>query len=153
MAAVALTGNDTVNVNGRILTDLADASCVEMTFPNDIANVKIGKNGNAIYALNTTGQMSEVKFRIIRGSPDDQYLNGLLNAQQSDFAGTVLIFGQFIKKVGDGKGNITSDTYNTSGGIFVKIPEAKMSVEGETDQSVSIYTVRFANQPQVRAIT
>jgi hypothetical protein len=58
MAAVALSGNDTININGRILFDLADTNCVELTFPNDIANVKIGKNGNAIYGLNTTGQLS-----------------------------------------------------------------------------------------------
>lgn len=152
MAAVALSGNDTININGTILMDLADGNCVELTYPNDIANCKIGKNGNAIYGLNTTGQMAEVKLRVLRGSDDDQFLNGLLNSQQSNFAGTVLLFGQFIKKIGDGKGNITSDTYNLAGGIFSKIPEAKNNVEGETEQSVTMYTLKFANQPNVRAI-
>jgi hypothetical protein len=153
MGAIALSGNDTVNINGTILADLADGNCVELTFPNDIANVKIGKNGNAIYGLNTTGQMSETKLRIIRGSSDDKFLNGLLVAQQNNFAGTVLAFGQFIKKIGDGQGNITSDTYILSGGIFIKIPEAKTNVEGETEQSISIYTLRWANSPAPRAIT
>lgn len=153
MAAVALSGNDTITINNRIIADLADGNCVELTFPNDIANVKIGKNGNAIYGLNTTGQMSEAKLRIIRGSADDQFLNNLLVQQQNNFAGTVLANGQFIKKLGDGQGNITSDTYVMSGGIFSKIPEAKTNVEGETEQSVAIYTMKFANQPSVRAIT
>lgn len=150
---VALSGNDTIIINNTVLSDLADGNCVELTFPNDIANVKIGKNGNAIYGLNTTGQMSEAKIRVLRGSPDDQTLNGFLNSQQANFAATVLAFGQFIKKIGDGAGNITSDTYTMSGGVFTKIPEAKTNVEGETEQSVTIYTIKFANQSNVRAIT
>lgn len=153
MAAVALSGNDTINLNGTVLSDLADGNCVELTFPNELANVKIGKNGNAIYGLNTTGQQAECKLRIVRGSSDDQFLNQLINFQQNNFAGTVLIIGQFIKKLGDGQGNITSDTYILSGGIMTKIPEAKTNVEGEVEQSVSMYTIKFANQPTVRALT
>lgn len=153
MAGIALSGNDTVTINGTVLQDLADGNCVELTFPNDISNVKIGKNGNAIYGLNTTGQMSESKFRVLRASSDDQFLLSLLNAQQLNYAGSVLLVGQFIKKVGDGQGNITSDTYNLSGGTFTKVPEAKTNVEGEAEQSVSVYTIKWANTPTVRAIT
>lgn len=153
MPGIALSGNDTINISGTILTDLADGNAIELTYPNDISNVKIGKNGNAIYGLNTTGQMAEVKVRVLRGSNDDQFLLSLLNAQQLNFAGTTLATGQFIKKIGDGKGNITNDTYNLSGGVFSKIPEAKSNVEGETEQSVSVYTIKFANSPTTRAIT
>lgn len=153
MAGIALSGNDTVNISGRVLADLADGNCAELKFPNEIANVKIGKNGNAIYGLNTTGQQSELTLRILRASSDDQYLMGLLNAQQLNFAGTVLATGQLIKKIGDGQGNITSDTYIMEGGVFTKIPEAKTNVEGDTEQSVSIYMIKFANSPTVRAIT
>lgn len=151
--AIALSGNDTITIIDRILTDLADGNCVELTFPNEIAVPTIGKNGNAIYGLNTTGQMTEVKLRILRGSGDDQYLMGLLNQQQLNFAGTVLITGEFIKKMGDGLGNITSDTYLMSGGVFTKIPEGKTNVAGETEQSVAMYTLKFANSPTVRALT
>jgi hypothetical protein len=77
----------------------------------------------------------------------------LLNGQQNNFAATVLVTGQFIKKLGDGKGNITSDTYNMAGGVFTKIVAAKTNVEGDTDQSIAEYTIKFANQPNVRAIT
>lgn len=149
MSAVALSGSDTINVNNRVLADLADGNCVEMTFPNDIANVKTGKNGNSIYGLNESGKQCEVKIRVLRGSADDKFLNGLLAQQQANFAGTVLMIGQFIKKIGDGQGNITSDTYIMGGGIFTKIPEAKTNVEGETEQSIAIYTIRFSNAPRV----
>ncbi len=149
MSAIALSGSDTINLNNRVLADLADGNCVEMTFPNDIANVKTGKNGNSIYGLNESGKQCEVKLRVLRGSDDDKFLNGLLAQQQANFAGTVLMIGQFIKKIGDGQGNITSDTYIMSGGVFTKIPEAKTNVEGETEQSIAIYTIRFSNAPRV----
>jgi len=149
MSSIALSGNDTININNTVLNDLADGNAVEMTFPNDIAQVKTGKNGNSIYGLNETGKQCEVKVRVIRGSSDDKFLNGLLAQQQANFAGTVLLIGQFIKKLGDGLGNITSDTYIMSGGVFTKIPEAKSNVEGDSEQSVSIYTMKFSNSPRV----
>lgn len=149
MSTIALSGNDTVNLNNRVFSDLADGNCVELTFPNDIANVKTGKNGNSIYGLNESGKQCEVKLRIIRGSSDDKFLNNLLAQQQANFAGTILLIGQFIKKLGNGAGQITSDTYIMSGGVFTKIPEAKSNVEGETEQSISMYTLKFSNAPRV----
>lgn len=151
MSAVALSGNDTININNRILANLADGNCVELTFPTDIANVKTGKNGNAIYGLNESGKQCEVKLRVLRGSADDKFLNNLLVQQQNNFAGTVLMIGQFIKKIGDGQGNITSDTYIMSGGVFTKQVEGKSNVEGETEQSIAMYTMKFSNSP--RALT
>jgi hypothetical protein len=149
MSTAALSGNDTININNRILVDLADGNCVELTFPNDIANVKTGKNGNSIYALNETGKQSEMKVRVLRGTADDKFLNNLLSQQQANFAGTVLIIGQFIKKIGDGQGNITQDTYVMSGGVFVKQIEGKTNTEGEVDQSIAMYTIRFSNAPRI----
>jgi len=149
MATIALSGNDTIVLNNRILGDLADGQVVDLTFPNDIASVKTGKNGNSIYGLNETGKQCEVKLRVIRGSADDKFLNSLLAQQQANFAGFVLMIGQFVKKLGDGQGNIGNDTYIMSGGVFTKIPEAKSNVEGESEQSVSIYTLKFSNAPRV----
>jgi len=146
---VAMSGADTINLNNRVFTDLADGDAVVLTFPNDIANVKTGKNGNSIYGLNESGKQCEIKLRLIRGSSDDKFLNSLLAQQQSNFSGFVLMIGEFIKKLGDGAGNVASDTYITSGGVFTKQVEAKMNVEGDTDQSVSVYTIKFSNGPRV----
>jgi len=149
MSTIALSGNDTVTINDRVLADLADGDSVMLDFPNEIANVKTGKNGNSIYGLNETGKQSEVKVRVIRGSSDDKFLNGLMVQQQANFAGFVLMIGEFIKKVGDGVGNIASDTYIMSGGVFTKQVAAKTNVEGDTEQSVAIYTIKFTNTPRV----
>lgn len=151
MSIAVLSGQDTININSRVLTGLADQNAVEITYPNEIANVKTGKNGNSIYGFNETGKQCEIKMRLIRGSSDDQFMNNLLSQQQNNFPGTILIIGQFIKKLGDGAGNITSDTYILSGGVFTKQVEGKMNTEGDVDQSIAMYTLKFSNAP--RAIT
>ena len=149
MSTVALSGSDTIMLNNRIMNDLADGDVGHLTFPNDIATLKTGKNGNSIYSLNQTGKQAELAIRVIRGSSDDKYLNGLIVQQQANFAGTILNFGEFIKQIGDGKGNISLDTYIMSGGILTKIPEAKSNVEGDTAQSVIEYHLKFSNSPRV----
>lgn len=151
MSALALSGNDTINIDNRVLTDFADGSYGEVIYDSDIANVKTGKNGNSIFSYNATGRMGMLKLRIIRGSSDDKYLNGKLSAQQSNFEGTVLAQGEVIKKVGDGTGAITNDVYILASGVYTKQVEAKANAEGDTEQSVALYTIKFANI--TRAIT
>lgn len=151
MPTLALSGNDTVIINNRPLADFADGDIATLSFPNDIMNVKTGKNGNSIYGLNESGRQADFKLRVIRGSSDDKFLNGLLAQQQNNPAGFPLMIGQFIKKIGDGRGNITNDTYITSGGVFSKQVEAKSNTDGDTAQSVAEYTMKFSNAP--RAIT
>jgi hypothetical protein len=148
MSTVSLSGNDTVIINNRVFTDFSTGDVAHITFPNEIANVKTGKNGNSIYSFNATGKQCELKMKIIRGSGDDKYLNSILAQQQANFAGFTLMFGEFVKKLGDGSGNIASDTYEMGGGIFVKIPEAKSNQEGDTGQSEIEYSFKFSNAPR-----
>lgn len=142
---VSLTGNDTVVISGRVITNFADADNASLVFPNDIASVKTGKNGNALFALNEMGRQADAILRMIRGSPDDIFLNDLLSLQRADFASFILMTGQFTKRVGDGFGNILADTYLMQGGIFSKNVEVKSNVEGDTEQSLAIYPLKFAN--------
>src|SRR5574343_924076 len=146
---VSLTGSDTIISNGRVLNDFADDDVAMLSYPNSIAGVKTGKNGNSLYALNETGNQAEVKLRVLRGSADDKYLNNLLTQQMANFAGTVLNNGQFVKKVGDGAGNITADKYIMSGGVFMKRVEVKSNVAGDTNQSVVEYNLTFSNAPRI----
>jgi hypothetical protein len=145
MTTIAMSGNDVIIINNTVITDLGVGNVAELTLPNEIANVKTGKNGNSIYGLNYSGRICDFKLMVIRGSANDGFLNSLLAQQNLNFAGTVLLIGQFIKKIGDGKGNITSDTYNLSGGIFTKQVGAKTNTEGEAEQSQSEYMIKFSN--------
>ena len=149
MPSSTLSGGDTIIINGRVFADLATGNCVELEYPNDIAAVKTGKNGNSLYALNETGRQCNVKVSVLRGSSDDKFLLGLLNGLKNDFAGFVLMNGTFIKKLGDGTGVKSSDTYIMSGGIFTKNIPAVMNVEGDTNQSLAVYAMTFSNAPRV----
>lgn len=151
MSTVAMSGSDTIKINNRILADLADTDTAVLTFPNDIASVKTGKNGNSIYGLNETGKQCELVLRIIRGSADDKFLNNLMANQQNGFASFILMTGEFVKRIGDGLGNVANDTYITSGGVFTKQIEAKSNIEGDTEQSVAIYHLKFSNAPRIIA--
>lgn len=151
MSTVAMTGSDTFNLNDHIFTDLATGTVFELDFPNDVAKVNTGKNGNSVYALDESGKIAHGVLKLIRGSKDDKFLNNLFSQQQANFAGFPLMQGEFIKKLGDGKGNIASDTYIVSGGIFSKQPKAKMNVQGDEEQSITEWRFTFSNAP--RAIT
>lgn len=146
--SVSLTGNDVFIIGGRILSDFASGLVAEIDFPTDLVQVKRGKNGNTIYGLNNQGFQSEVNMRLLLGSPDDVYLNGLLLNMQQNFSGFTLLTGNFVKNVGDGKGNITPVTYTMSGGVLKRIPKAMSNADGETDQSIAEWHFVFANNPR-----
>lgn len=142
---LSLTGNDTLKLRDRVFADFAEGDVAALTFPNDIAALKTGKDGNTIYALNETGRQCELVLRVLRGSSDDKFLQNLLAAQRNDFSRFVTLEGELVKRIGDGKGNITTDTYLVTGGVFTKNVEVTSNVEGNTDQSVSVYTIQFGD--------
>ena len=148
MSVVSLSGNDIVKINERILADFASDDIAVLTFPNDLATLKTGKNGNTIYASNETGKQAELVLKVIRGSSDDKFLSNLLNSQKLNFSSFVLMTSELIKRIGDGSGKIISDTYILSGGIFKKEVEAKSNVAGDVEQSVSTYNMVFALAPR-----
>lgn len=146
--SVALSGDDTIIINSRILKDLGDQNVGELDFPNPISSVKTGKNGNSVYSYNSSGKQSDCKIKVLRGSADDKFLNNLMTQQLANFAGFVLLNGEFVKQIGDGAGNIANDTYIMSGGVFERIPNAKSNVEGDTEQAMITYTIKFTNSPR-----
>jgi len=146
MSQLSLTGKDVLKINNRLLNDLADGDCVHITLPNDSVAVKIGKEGNAVYALNEQGRQTNVEIRALRGGATDKQLNSLYAAQLADFASTILINAEFIKRIGDGAGGVTNDTYIMGGGVIPKLPEATSNAEGNTDQSLAIWSIIFTNR-------
>lgn len=148
--SVSLTGKDTISIGSRgatlrILADLADGDTAVLEFPNNLVEAKTGKNSNTIYAFNSTGVVATALIRLLRGSVDDKYFNSELNRYKLDPAAYTLLDGEFIKRVGDGQGNITSDVYSLDGGIIQKMPNAKENVEGDIEQAVTIWQLIFAN--------
>ncbi len=148
MSTVAATGKDTVTINGRILNDFADGTVAEITFPNDLVNLKTGKNGNTIYGLNNTGRQCEMNLRLLRGSPDDKFMNALLLSQMGNFSGFALMTGSFVKNIGDGQGGIVLDSYILSGGTIKRPADVLENSDGDTNQSVAVWHLLFSNGPR-----
>lgn len=145
MNSFSLTGNDTIQLFGRVLRDFADGNVASMEFPNELIAVRNGKNGNAIFNLNAQGQQGVLTVRVLRASPDDAFLNDLLVRMEQDLPSFELGDGYFVKRVGDGQGNVTSDTYLATGGAFQKKVPVAENVEGATDPAVSVYVLIFSN--------
>jgi len=144
-STVSITGNDTVIINGRNLINLAEGDNGALTHPNELMTVKTGKNGNTIYAYNTSGQQGELVLRLIRGSADDRFLNSQLMTMKRDPAAFFLMSGKFVKRAGDGNGFVTNDTYIMLGGVFFKQVDVTSNAEGNTDQAVAVYSIRWGN--------
>lgn len=149
MATINFNGQDTVQLNGRVLKDFSDGDIAVLTFPNELVGVKAGKNGNTIFALNETGRVATLDIKIMRASSDDIYLNALFLSMQRDFSRFTALNGQLLKNIGNGSGSVSADIYMLSYGVFRQAIDAKSNVEGDTEQGSSLYRLTFANAPRI----
>jgi len=144
MAFISVSGNDTIIINNQLLTAFADGDNAKLTFPNELVTVKPGKNGNTLFATMAAGRLGEFVINLIRGSSDDAFLLTLLQQQENDLPSFNLLDGVFVKRIGDGTGNVSNDTYSLIGGVFTKRLEATSNVDGDTKQSVVEYQIKFS---------
>lgn len=144
MTIYVITGSDTLTLFDRVFADFADDDVSTFTFPNDLVTMKTGKNRNTIYSQNEPGANADGVLRIIRGSSDDQFLQGKLLEMGQDFVSSILAAGQFVKRLGDGEGNVIRDVVTLAGGVFTREVDTKANASGDTIQGVAIYNMKFA---------
>jgi hypothetical protein len=144
MTLFNITGDDTLTLFDRVFNDLSQDDVSAITFPNDLVKVKTGKNQNTIFAKDETGNNGTLVLRVMRGSSDDQFLQTRMTESEQDFASTILANGEFVKRLGDGQGNVIRDVYTLQGGMITKRVEAKENTSGDTGQAESVYTLTFA---------
>jgi len=144
MTTFNITGQDTFTAFGRNFKDFATTDVSTISFNNNLVDMKTGKNQNTIFAKNETGNNAEVVLKLMRGSDDDAFMNNLLAQIENDFVSFQLGNGRFVKRIGDGQGNVRLDTYTLSGGIVVKKPDTKENVEGDTEQGAVTWRLNFA---------
>ena len=144
MSIFNVVSDDTLSLFGRIITDFADGKTTTIAIPNEWANVTTGKNGNGIIARNANGKNSVLTLRLMRGSSDDNFLQAKIAAADADFVAQELATGEYVKRIGDGEGNVKRDVYTLLGGSFSKIaPDAEEDVSGTADQAVAVYVIKF----------
>ena len=144
MSTFNLTSDDTLTLYGRVFYDFADDAVTSITFPNEYVTVKTGKNQNTLYSKNEAGNNANLVLRLVRGSVDDQFLQSQIAKMQADFVSTTLASGEFVKRLGDGQGNIARDVYTLLGGVIVRRVDASENVSGDTEQAVAVYNITFA---------
>ena len=144
MAVYALTGNDTFVLNNRVYKDFADGSTITIDFPNERTGKTTGKNGNTIYSTNKQGVNATVELRLIAGSSDDIFMNGLSVQQERDLPTFTLLTGRFAKRIGDGSGKVTFVNYILTGGVIDNFVNTNENLQGETEQGIAIYRLFFA---------
>lgn len=144
MPTYALTGNDTLTLNSRVLKDLADQSTVTLEYGNARVGHTTGKNGNTVYSTDKQGENATLTLRIIAGSGDDIYLNGLSVLQERDLPTFSTITGTVSKRIGDGNGNVKFLNYSLLGGVFEQFTNTSENLQGDTEQGIQVYTLWFA---------
>lgn len=142
----SITGDDQLNLQGldveNITPDLADGDVINLTVPNDLINMALGKNGNGIYALDENGKKFELEVRVLKGTESDAaFVNKYNTYISGNFAGLTLITGTVVKKLGDGNGGVKTWTFKLAGGVIRKAPESRTNVNGDTEQSVTVYNI------------
>lgn len=154
MPSFTLTGNDLIafgpfTVPLTVINDFGDGDNGELSYPNELSFVKTGKGGNSIYSVNANGAISRLVLRILRGSPTHKRLIAIQAIYLANPAAFVLLACQFTKQLGDGQGNILSNTIRLSGGVPDKIPDTVSNVEGNTDQALAMYSYKFTGTVEI----
>lgn len=146
MAIYTITGNDTLVLWNRVFTNFAEGEVTKIDFTDDIVKLKTGKNQNTIYSRNESGNNATLTLRLLRGTPDDRFMRSELakTTGSSSFSKYILGTGQFVKTLGDGLGNEIKDIYNLEGGMITKIPSVTENVDGDINQGVTVYEIKFA---------
>jgi hypothetical protein len=144
MGTLSLLGSDTIKVGDRLLSDFGSGEVAKISYATELATVKTGKNGNTIFVQNASGFQAMLEIKVIRGSSDDKALQSILTSYRSNPTAFVLQNAELAKKIGDGTGVVSSDTYVLTGGIPTKQVEVTSNVEGDPEQGLSAYTFVFA---------
>ena len=145
MSIAAVVSKDTISINGRQLNNWADGDVAKLDIPEVLANMTTGKQQNTIYAYSYKGKNAKLELRLIAGSSDDQFLNGLLQSLNQNPSAFSLLNMEFDKNIGDGAGNVTTIVYLGTGGVFEKQPMVMENAAGETSQAVVVWNFIFAN--------
>lgn len=145
MSITTMAGSGTLILFDTVITDLANTDAFTIAFENDLTTTATGKNGNTIHAFNEQGKNALCTVRIQKGSKSDRLFQAQLNTMKNNFSAFVSASGSAIGDFGDGAGNVIKENYTLASGVFTRDVDGKNNVEGDIEQAVAIYTLRFAN--------
>lgn len=143
------TSNDTIvctDYQGKwVLNDFAAGAVADLTAPNDISSTTTGYNGNSLGAHNEPGRQRECSLRLVKGSSDDKRFNQNYNLWKDRRSTFKPLKMSFTKNVAHEDGSITKDTVDCFFGLPAGQPSQTINTEGDTEQVISVYMLRFGN--------
>lgn len=128
-----------------ILSDFADGTVAELSAPNELSTMTTGYNGNSLGSHNEPGRQRELSLRLVKGSNDDKRLNKAYNMWKNRDMRFRPLKMSFTKNVAHSDGSVTVDTVECFFGLPTGQPSQMQDTAGNTEQVVSIYSIRFGN--------
>lgn len=145
----AYTASDTIiftDYSGDwVLTDFADGTVAELSAPNELSTTTTGYNGNSLGSHNEPGRQRELSIRVVKGSEDDKRINKNYNMWKNRDMRFRPLRASFTKNVAHSDGTVTHDTVDCYFGLPSGQPNQTQDTAGNTEQVVSIYSIRFGN--------
>lgn len=145
----AYTAKDTIvceDYSGDwILSDFADGTVAELSAPNELSTMTTGYNGNSLGSHNEPGRQRELSLRLVKGSNDDKRLNKAYNMWKNRDLRFRPLKMSFTKNVAHSDGSVTVDTVECFFGLPTGQPTQMQDTAGNTEQVISIYSIRFGN--------
>lgn len=149
----AYTAKDIIKIEDYqgewILSDLASANVTEFAADNELSTTTTGYNGNGLGAHNEPGRQRMGTLRLVKASGDDKRLNENYTLWKNRDSNFKPLKASFTKRIAHGDGSITEDTLYCYFGLPTGQPGQLNNTEGDTEQVVSAYTIRFANHERV----
>ena len=128
-----------------ILSDFADGTVAELAAPNELSTITTGYNGNSLGSHNEPGRQRELTLRLVKGSGDDKRFNKNYNMWKNRDLRFRPLKMTFTKNVAHGDGSVTNDTVECFFGLPTGQPGQMQDTAGNTEQVISIYSIRFGN--------
>lgn len=128
-----------------VLSDFADGTVAELNAPNELSTLTTGYNGNSLGSHNEPGRQRELTLRLVKGSSDDKRMNENYNLWKNRDIRFKPFTMTFTKNVAHGTGAATNDKVSCYFGLPTGQPAQVSDMNGNTDQVVSVYTIRFGN--------
>lgn len=148
MASVKVgVGSTIVLSNGSeeiILTDFAFGDIAKLTIPNDLMDLTTGKDSNTVFTFKAEGTNIDLEVRILLGSQNDIQLNSIVEGMKKDFVGTNFLNAS-VKRLYTLEDNAKKiQEFSCQVGMLAKGAEFTENTEGNTEQGVNVYKIRFA---------
>lgn len=129
-----------------VLNSQGKGDIVDITFPNPLTTLDVGKNQNSGTAMNWSGLEADIKLIVFLSQTDDEFMQGIINDTVNQTYGLMTLTGTVYT---NDDGVIGTVSVIIRGASMVKIPSFKESSEGATDAKLAVYEMKGVYESRV----